>query len=270
MRTTNEQRPGGRVQSVERAITILELLAGSDWAGVTDVGLSLGVHKSTASRLLTTLESRGLVEQHATSGKYRLGYGLVHLADGVSARSDVTGRAKNACQWLAGRSEETVTLAVLEDAAAVTIDQILSTSTVASRSWLGRRTQLHCTSPGKVFLAHLEEAQRRVMLAGPHERCTEHTITDPLELAAELDRVRAQGYATTSEELEEGLSAAAAPVRASDGSVVAAIGISGPSYRLGPAQLEQAAILVREAAELASVGGSGRLLTPEPVTDDQV
>lgn len=270
MKTTSEQRPSSHVQSVERAITILELLAGTDWAGVTDVGVSIGVHKSTASRLLTTLESRGLVEQHATSGKYRLGYGLVHLADGVSARPDVTSRAKDACQWLAGRSEETVTLAVLEDGAAVTIDQIVSTATVASRSWLGRRTPLHCTSPGKVFLAYLDEAQPLTTLAGPHERWTEHTITDPAHLAAELDRVRTQGYATTSEELEDGLSAAAAPVRASDGSVVAAIGISGPSYRLGPAQLEQAAVLVREAAELASGGGPGRPSGPEPVADGQV
>lgn len=248
------ERPGGRVQSVERAIAILELLARRDWAGVTDIGNALGVHKSTASRLLTTLESRGLVEQHVPSGKYRLGFGLVHLADGVTVGPDVTSQAKAACEWLSRHVEETVTLAVLENNASVTIDQILSTATVASRSWLGRRTPLHCTSPGKVLLAHLDVEEREALVAGPHERYTEHSIVDPVPLAAQLAQVREQGFATTSEELEDGLSAAAAPVRAADGSVMAAIGISGPSYRLDHARLQQIGLVVREAGEIASIG----------------
>jgi DNA-binding IclR family transcriptional regulator len=242
------------VQSVERAIAILEYLARTDWAGVTDVGHALGVHKSTAFRLLSTLESRGLVEQHLQSGKYRLGFGLVHLAHAVTVGPDITRQAQPGCEWLARHSEETVTLSVLEGNESVTIDQILSTSTVASRSWLGRRTPLHCTSPGKVFLAHLDEAERATIISGQHDRYTEHTIVDPDVLSAEIDEVRANGFATTSEEFEEGLSAAAAPVYAADGSVVAAIGLSGPSYRLEGEQLLAAASLVREASEMASTG----------------
>lgn len=250
----NNARAPGHVQSVERAIAILEFLAANEWSGATDVGNELGVHKSTAFRLLNTLESRGLVEQHIESGKYRLGSGLVHLANSVTVGPDVTRQAQAGCTWLAGQTEETVTLSVLEGLESVTIDQIMSTSTVASRSWLGRRTPLHCTSPGKVFLAFLPDDRQAEIVAGPHERFTDHTITDPGLLRAEIDQVRLDGFASSCEEFEEGLSAAAAPVCAVDGTVIAAIGISGPSYRLDHEQLKALAPVVREAADRASVG----------------
>jgi DNA-binding IclR family transcriptional regulator len=247
----DEARASG-VQSVERAITILELLARWGWSGVTEVGNELGVHKSTAFRLLTTLERRGLVEQHADSGKYRLGAGLAHLARGINTDLNLTEQARYGCEWLATRTDETVTLTVPEGAGCVTIDQIVPSSTVVSRSWLGRQTPLHCTSPGKVFLAFLPEDRRAELLALPRERYTEHTIVDPDELGAEIERVRARGYATTADEFEIGLAAAAAPVRAADGTVVAAIGISGPSYRVTVERLDELVTLVRDAAALAS------------------
>lgn len=248
MNSGNDARAPGHVQSVERAVTVLEFLARNEWSGVTDVGHELGVHKSTAGRILSTLEVRGLVEQHADSGKYRLGVGLVHLARAVTVEPELTREAKPACEWLAQQTEETVTLAVLEGHECVTIDQIISTSTVVSRSWLGRRTPLHCTAPGKVFLAFLPASCRAELIAGPHRRYTGRTITEPMELREEIEQVRADGYATTFEEFEDGLSAAAAPARGSDGTVVAVIGLSGPSYRLHEDQLRQVGPLVREAA----------------------
>lgn len=252
--STSNGRSTGTVQSVERAIAILEFLARNEWAGVTDVGHALGVHKSTAFRLLNTLESRGLAERNLHTGKYRLGFGLVHLAHAVTVEHDVTRQAQVGCEWLAEHSEETVTLSVLEAYESVTIDQILSTSTVASRSWLGRRTPLHCTAPGKVLLAALDDDERESIIAGPHERYTDFTIVDAEALREEIDHVRAHGYASTYQEFEEGLSAAASPVYGTDGSVVAAIGLSGPSYRLDEEQLAASAPIVREAAEKASAG----------------
>lgn len=242
----------GHVQSVERAVTILEFLARNEWSGVTDVGNALGVHKSTAGRILSTLEGRGLVEQHVESGKYRLGVGIVHLARAVTVEPELTREVKPVCEWLAQQTEETVTLTVLEDDECVTIDQIISTSTVVSRSWLGRRTPLHCTAPGKVFLAFLPAGRRAELIAGPHERLTERTITEPAELREIIEQVRVDGYATTFEEFEEGLSAAAAPVRGSDGTVAAVIGLSGPSYRFDEDQLREIAPVVRDAAKQAS------------------
>lgn len=244
----------GHVQSVARAVTIMEFLAANGWSGVTEVGAELGVHKSTAFRLLSTLESKGIVEQHVESGKYCLGLGLVHLANSVKHGPDITRMALPGCKWLAAQTEETVTLAIMEGEEAVTIDQIISTSTVVSRSWLGRRTPLHCTAPGKVFLAHLSEERQSEILAGPHKRFTDQTIVEIPKLRDIVEQVRSDGFATTRDEFEEGLSAAAAPVCAADGEVMAAIGISGPSYRLNEDTLRDLALVVREAASRASIG----------------
>lgn len=245
-------RDNARVQSVDRAVTILEFLARNGWSGVTEIGDALGVHKSTAFRLLNTLVHRGLVEQHTETGLYHLGFGLVHLARAVTVGPDIARRARASCEWLAEQTTETVTLSVLEGEGCVTIDQIISPSAVVSRSWLGRRTPLHCTSPGKVVLAYAPASRRAELLAGPLKSYTDRTITDPDRLDSVLEQVRAVGYAVTVEELEEGLSSVAAPVRAADGQVVATIEVSGPTYRLGEAELAEITPLVQEAAERAS------------------
>lgn len=252
MSENSDELAPGHVRSVDRAVTILEFLARNGWSGVTDVGHALGVHKSTAFRLLSTLEARGLVEQHVDSGKYRLGFGLVQLAHAVGVGPDIRHQARAGCEWLAEQTEETITLAVLEGGSAVTIDQIVSTSTVASRSWLGRSTPLHCTSPGKVFLASMSDEEFADVVGRGLERSTERTIIDPDVLAEHVRQVRADGYATTIDEFEDGLSSTAAPVLATDGSVVAAIVVSGPTQRLDEGRLTALAPLVREAGARAS------------------
>ena len=102
------------VQSVDRAITVMEFLSHRGWSGVTEVSRELGIHKSTAYRLLTTLRDRGLVEQDAASEKYRLGFGLVLLARTVRADLDILRCARPVCERLSELTGETVTVAVLE------------------------------------------------------------------------------------------------------------------------------------------------------------
>jgi DNA-binding IclR family transcriptional regulator len=246
--TNPDTRSSSHVKSVDRAVDILEYLAQNGWSGVTDVGNALGVHKSTAFRVLATLEARGLVEQHADSGKYHLGFGLVHLARAVTVGPDLTRFARPVCQQLATETGETVTLAVLEGEAVVTIDQVIPDSSVVSQSWLGRRTPLHATSHGKVFLANLPQSVRATILDGPHEQFTERTLTDPVALYEELTRARERGYATCDEELEEGLDSAAAAVRGADGTVIASVGVSGPSYRINGGRLEELGEMTLAAA----------------------
>lgn len=247
MSTDDGTRSGSRVKSVDRAIDILEYLARNGWSGVTDVGNALGVHKSTAFRVLATLEARGLVEQHADSGKYHLGFGLVHLAQEVTVGPDLVRYAQSTCDRLAADTGESVTLAVLEDDAVVTINQVISDSSVVTQSWLGRRTPLHATSHGKVFLAHMPKSVRTHILEGPHERFTARTLTDPVALVESLGAVRQRGYATTREELEPGLDSAAAPVFGADGTVIASVALSGPTYRISDRRLEELGEMVRAA-----------------------
>ena len=250
---------------MDRAIDILEQLAHRGWTGVTDVGNALGVHKSTAFRLLSTLESRGLVEQHVDSGKYHLGFALVHLARAVSVGPDVTRHAQSSCRWLADETGESVTLAVLEGDEAVTVDQLIPDTSVVSRSWLGRRTPLHATGHGKVFLAWLPEARRADIVSAVHEEYTAATITDPLELADEVSMVRSRGWAAAVDEFEEGLTSIAAPVRAVDGTVVASVSVSGPSYRIDAATVEAHGVLTLHAcAEISQRLGWSGVAEPTP------
>jgi DNA-binding IclR family transcriptional regulator len=245
--------PSGGVQSVDRAITVLEVLARRGEARVTEVAGELGVHKSTAFRLLAALAERGLVEQDSDRGRYRLGFGLVALAGAVTARMDVTRAGRRVCERLATQIGETVNLAVAREHVAVNVDQAQGGSAVAAQNWIGQPTPLHATSSGKVLLAFLPDAERdRLLDAAGLARFTAATITRRSTLDSELAQVRTRGYATTVEEYELGLNAVAAPVRAAGGRVVAAVSASGPAYRFTVARLAQTApLLVAGAGEIS-------------------
>jgi DNA-binding IclR family transcriptional regulator len=223
----------GRLQSVERAISVLEVLAARGEAGVTEVATEIAVHKSTAFRLLGALEGRGLVEQTGHRGKYRLGFGLIPLAGAVTDRLDVVQQCRAECTRLADELGETVNVAVLRDHFAVNVDQARGPSAVATHNWIGQLTPLHCTSSGKVLLAHLDPARRAELLArAGTPALTPRTETVVQRLDEQLARVREAGYAMAAEEYEVGLNAVAAPVFDRSGQVVAAVSVSGPSYRL--------------------------------------
>jgi DNA-binding IclR family transcriptional regulator len=243
-----EGRDGG-VQSVDRAISLLEILARRGEAGVSELATEIHVHKSTAFRLLGALEGRGLVEQAADRGKYRLGFSLIPLAGAVSDGLEITRQGRPVYVQLATDLGETINLAVLQEHWAVNIDQAMGPSTVATRNWIGRLTPLHCTSSGKVLLAHLDAGRRAELLAesGMHA-LTPSTITSAKSLDTELQQVRETGVAVAVEEYEVGLNAAAAPVCDHSGQVIAAVSVSGPAYRMDTDRLTELATPLRTAA----------------------
>ncbi|ADP79346.1 IclR family transcriptional regulator [Pseudofrankia inefficax] len=236
------------VQSVDRAVTVLEILARGGEAGVTEVAAELGVHKSTASRLLGALEHRGLVEQPRGRGKYRLGLGIARLAGAVTAQFDLGHASREVCERLADELGETVNVAIVDRGFAVNISQVRGPAAVASHNWVGQRTPLHATSSGKVLLSTLPPDERDRLVKDPLERFTPHTITDPAVLAAELRDVADRGWASTREELEIGLNAVAAPIRGWGGQLRAAVSVSGPTYRLPEGSFPEVAEAVRRAA----------------------
>ena len=244
----------GAVQSVDRALAILELLARQPELGVTDIAAELGVHKSTAFRLVSTLEQHRLVEQTAERGKYHLGFGIVRLAGATTARLDLAREARHVCRRLADTFNETVNVAVRDGGAAVNVSQEQGGATVSIQNWIGQRTPLHATSSGKVLLAWLDDDKLATLLAGGLKPLTPRTITDPGQLRAELGLVRQRGWAATAEELETGLNAVAAPVRGADDTVVAALSVSGPSYRLGPDTFDEVARALCAGADEISRG----------------
>jgi DNA-binding IclR family transcriptional regulator len=259
---SNDAREAAVIRSVDRAVAILDLLAqgagrvnrepsqNADFAGLSgaEVARDLGVHRSTALRLLGTLERHALVERDPKSAKYRLGRRLPQLARVVTGELDLRHVARPVCESLAMSSGETVTLDVLDGDEIVPIEQSAGSTAFVSVNWLGRRTPAHCTASGKVILAFAAEPIRQRLLAHPLEVRTPRSIVDKAELERQLAATRETGYARTFEELEVGLDAIAAPVFSADGDVVAAIDISGPAHRLQAGGGPDFVGLTREAA----------------------
>lgn len=253
MRSRANERSATQVQSVDRALAILDILAARGTAGVTEIAHELDVHKSTAFRLVMALENRQLVEQVEERGKYRLGFGIVRLAGATTAQLDLPRESKPVCVQLAGELGETVNVAILDSGMATNVTQEHGSAAVTTRNWVGQRTPLHATSSGKVLLAWADNETLRNSLEGKLERFTDQTITTKTALRAELKLVRERGWACCSEELEIGLNAVAAPIYGADGGVVAAVSVAGPSYRLDPEEFPKVAEELRAgAAEISS------------------
>lgn len=238
---------GPGVQSVDRAVTILEALARRGEAGITELAAELGVHKSTASRLVASLQRRDLVEQDGPRGRYRLGVGLVRLAGATSARLDLVQEARPISRLLAAQTGETVNLAVLGGSAAVYVDQVVAPRTTPHYNWVGQHIPLHATSNGKVLLCELSEPEVATAV-GELKAYTDRTTTDLAGLRTQLARVREQGVAVAVDELDRGLTAIAAPVRNLHGEICASISVSGPTFRLGADRLTEVEPLLRQAA----------------------
>jgi DNA-binding IclR family transcriptional regulator len=239
------------VQSVERALAILEIIARSGEAGVTAIAAEIGVHKSTAFRLVATLEQGGLVEQAEDRGKYRLGMGILRLAGATTARLDVVQEARPICRRLAAATGETVNIAVLAGGAALYLDQVAGSSSLQAHNWVGQHIPLHATSNGKVLLSGLPDDQL-VRTVGTMTGFTDKTITSERELRRQVDEVRTIGYAKAVDELEIGLTAVAAPIRNAHGDVIAALSVSGPTFRFDSERVDAALPLLREAADEVS------------------
>ncbi|MGP4005105.1 IclR family transcriptional regulator [Streptomyces sp. 4N124] len=238
------------MQSVDRAISVLEILAQRGEAGVSEVAAEIEVHKSTAFRLLGALEARGLVEQAGERGKYRLGFGIVRLAGAVTGRIDITQQGRPVCERLAEEIGETVNIAVLQEHYAVNLYEVRGPGAVSAYNWVGQLTPLHATSSGKILLAHLPAKERAKLLAGAGlHKVTPRTITAKTKLEKNLAEARERGYALGLEELEVGLHAMAAPVRDRDGQVIAALSASGPSYRFTEERLHELSPVLRKGAE---------------------
>jgi len=250
---SNGDEPEGRdatlIRSVDRAVAILDLLAREGWSAGAEVARELRVHRSTALRLLATLDRHGLVERDPRTSKYRLGRRLVQLASSVRGEVDLRQVGRPVCEALARSLGETVTLDVLDGDEIVPIEQASGSTSVVSVNWLGTRSPVHCTASGKVILAFAPDDLRSRLLERPLERRTAQTIVDRAALEVQLTEVREAGFARTSEELEVGLNAIAAPVRNAAGEVIAAVDVSGPAHRIDPSARVALVGRTREAAE---------------------
>jgi IclR family transcriptional regulator, acetate operon repressor len=233
---------GATYQSAERVCALLTSFDDSRVElGVTEMAASLGVHKSTASRLAGVLERSGLLTR--SGRRFRLGLEIIRLGTLAVRSMDFIATMQPAMDKLSQQTGETVNLAVPDGPDVLNVAEVPSTYILnSSGGWIGRRTAPHAVANGKVLLAYgaIGVPQRL-------ERYTDHTITSRQALGEELAAVRRNGYATAVAELEEGLVAVAAPVFDGTGTCVAALSISGPAFRMRPESLAELGRLCVEA-----------------------
>ena len=257
-RTASGEMDGNAVRSVDRAAALLIALGGCNGeAGVTELARRLGLHKSTASRLLATLQRRGLVEQDDETGKYRLGLVVIRLAERAEATLDLRGISLPELERLARETRETVSVGVLDGDGCLTVLQVDGPNMVACPDWTGRMTPLHCTAAGKMLLSVQAERDVLRLVKQGLEARTDRTITALEPLLEELSRVRRRDYATTFAEWEPGVNGVAVPVRDGRGRLAAAVTVWGPAYRIAPGRVADLVTSARTAAAAitAKLGG---------------
>lgn len=218
-------------QTVTRALDLLSAL--QDGAQTLDeCAERLGVHKSTILRLLQTLEAQRFVT-HDAQHRYRLGSRLFELAGAALAQRDVRDVARPHLERLNEETDQTVHLAAYESGDVVYIDKLEARTGIRMYSRVGLRAPLHSTAVAKVLLADLPAATRREIAEGiDYVPFTDRTIRNATDFLAELERVRADGFARDSAEHETFINCIAAPIRDGSGAVVAAASVSVPTLSL--------------------------------------
>lgn len=238
------------IQSVDRAIRILELFTGSlTELGITEIAQMMGLGKSTVYGLVNTLLAAGYLEQNPENKRYRLGLKLFQLGSIVQERMNVR---EIALPYLRAISEEfgmTVHMGLYQDWEVVYIDKVDAPNTRIVYSQVGKRAPMYCTGIGKAVLANLKEGDIRYILdTQPREALTRYTITDSRELMEELRKIRENGYAMDREEVEIGLRCIAVPIFDFQKKPVAAISISGTAARMEDTDSNEAAARLRRIA----------------------
>jgi IclR family transcriptional regulator, acetate operon repressor len=236
----------GGAQAVDRAARILaRLVEGDDAVTLSGVMEDTQLPKSTAARLLRTLERNGLAQRRHGGGGFRPGPLLVEYARRDTSIGDLATMAWPYLERLGRNTGETTNVAIPTPSGVARIAQIDSRHPLGAGNWVGRRIPIHASALGKVFMA-FGAAQPPV---GRLAKLVPGTITDVGELLAELETVRRTGYATTWEELEVGLCSTAAPVRSSRDTVIAAISVSAPTVRTSRDRLAELSAEVVEQAD---------------------
>jgi IclR family transcriptional regulator, acetate operon repressor len=243
--TSGTSRGRGGVQSLERGVQLLEILADAGgMLGLSQLAARSGLPMPTIHRLVRTLVDLGYLRQEP-SKQYALGPRLIRIGETSSRLIGTWARPHLA--HLVDELGETANLAMLESDQVVYIGQVPSRHSMRMFTEVGRRVSPHCTAVGKALLAHLPADEVRAILARQGmEAHTEHTITDPSTFMAQLDLVRDRGYAIDDGEQEIGVRCVAVPVVGAPSRV--AVSISGPVQRMTDTLVERAAPLLTNAA----------------------
>jgi DNA-binding IclR family transcriptional regulator len=244
------------VPSIDRAIDIIEYMADNE-EGISqrELATRLGYPQNSVFRILKTLESRNLVSKISGTSKYVLTPKICILGSRVANRFRLLDVAQPIMGDLTRKTRETVQLFVPHSGKSLLLEQVETSEPIKIAGQIGCLYDLHCSAPGKVILAYMpdDEVQSIIDTQGLSQR-THKTISNILALRSELNNIRTQGYALDDQEYGIGIRCAAAPVYNYQGSVVAALSISGPMSRVDDTNLDSLAHYVVDAANSISSG----------------
>ena len=248
-----------RVQSVDRALDLLETLSGSERNGVSLAALArdLAISKSSALTLLRTLTARGYVAEIGSGRmrRYRLGLALARLGDEALSQISLLDVALPRLNEMTDETGWTSRIGMLDDGFAVMIGRVDGPGIVRFQSNLARRELPHCSAIGKTLLAHLNaDSVREIAARNGLPARTPTTITDADHLLRELESVRARGYAVDDEEDSEGVLCVGAPVYDHRGGCVAGISLTGLKPTLPAGGIDGLGVVVRRYAAAISRG----------------
>ena len=236
------------VQSIDRAFAVLRSLA-SGPAGVSEIAEPIKLPKSTVSRLLSTLEELGAVEQVTPGGDYRIGWTMIELSAAARPGRSLISLARPHLVELSRATGEAAGISIPDATEMLYLDQMTPDSELQVRDWTGHRIPMHAVPSGQVMLAFDDAIAERVM-ASPLDSFTPHTITSAAALRKRIAAVRSTGYAWAMREFAPEMNSVAAGIRTTDGRVLAVLHVYGPASRF-PGERDQAEIgsLVKATAD---------------------
>jgi IclR family transcriptional regulator, KDG regulon repressor len=243
-----------QVTSVERALSILELLASKHQGlSTSDISRFAHVPKSSTSYLLRTLVGRGYVHRDAETGQHTLGIRVLSLGGQAMQGMALREVALPHLRHIVDRTRFDAHLAILDHGEAVYIERVEGPGFIKMATWVGRRMVPHVTAVGKALICQLDQTEVKSLFEQHHIKpLTANTITSLPKLLAELSETRRRGYAIDDEESSDRVRCVAAPVIAPNGEVIAAIGISGTVGQISDEHLARIGSIVRAAASKLS------------------
>ena len=234
------------VKSLAKALSVLECFSVEQpELGISEISRMLGLQKSTVYNILSTFQKCGYLTKNPQTSKYALGLKLLHLSYIVSSHHGLRDMFLPYLTRIARETKEVCYFGILDEREVLYIETA-SPLQQQSRNILGERAPLYCTGLGKAMLAHLPENEIDIILSAPMRAFTGFTVTDPAALRQQLEEVRANGYAVDNMEHEFGIRCVAVPVFGSNGQVMAAVSVSGPSPRFDPETVIRDAPLITE------------------------
>lgn len=241
------------LQTIQKIGPVLDLFTvnQSEW-GVSEVAAAIGIPRSSAHALLSSLVDTGLLQCRGR-GRYRIGWRVVELNQTLQGTVDVRSCASPILQGLSDKYGETVHLAVMERYRVLYVDKIVGNHVInVAGARVGAQLDAHCSAVGKVLLAYCDPGEvERNVTDKPLRRLTPSTITNPAALAQQLRTVRTGGCAFDAGEAVQEVHCVAAPIRDEMSVVVAALSMSVPATRFVPAQAEFKRAVIAAGAQIS-------------------